>query len=175
MRKYFAAGWVALALFGGAALGIGGPVPNLPVPKGAAVILNTGSTNTLAYRVIVSQSGAASYVVAYQNGSGALPRDLARRFFADLRSAQPLSRLSPSACMKSASFGSATFVWWRGQRSSDLSCPGNARARALFDDASEIAGALHLAGRHAVPMLRPMLPNEPHRVLSTPPSAMPTP
>jgi hypothetical protein len=141
------------------------PVPYLPVPRGAAVILNTGSTNFLGYRIVVQRSGAAEYVNGPSRATARLTPSVAERFYEDVTAAMPLSQLRPVACMKSASFGSMLFVWWHGQRSPDISCPGPATVQALAADAAAIAAALHLSatGAHTIPML----PNEPRKMLPT--------
>jgi hypothetical protein len=149
-------------------------VPNVPVPSGGAVILNTGSTNTLGYRISVGTKGEAWFVVAgHPVQHSRISRALARKFFAHLRAAMPLSRLGVEQCMKSASFGTSVFVSWRGQRSPDLTCAGdNARARALSDDVNQIAAALHLNGGLQI---RTLPTNEPRRFLPTPaPTPSPT-
>src|SRR5450755_480853 len=114
-------------------------VPYLPVPKGAAVILNTGSTNTLGYRIVVQQSGAAEIVNGPRRAVGSVPASLAAQFYKDLEAAMPLSAHGASTCMKSASFGSSMFVWWHGSRSNDLSCGA---ASSVATDSSKIAQAL---------------------------------
>ena len=146
------------------------PAPYLPVPKGAAVILDTGSTNTAAYRIVVAQSGAATWI--FQQGRSSttqLPADLTSRFFDDLRAGMPLSKLAIAPCMKSASFGTSRFVWWRGQRSPDITCPG---AAAIEHDADAIARALFgnpapPKGMGAAHTIAP-LPNEPRIPLPAP-------
>src|SRR5579864_500568 len=151
----------ALALLAAPAVAAAAPaVPYLPVPKDAAVILNTGSTNTTGYRIVVQQSGKAEFVDGSTRATGQIPLPLAAKFFRDLSDAMPLSTLPREQCMKSASFGTSLFVWWRGQRSPDLSCPGDAKAQALGSDAAAVAQALHVSSglrSRAVPML----PNEP--------------
>jgi hypothetical protein len=142
-------------------------VPYLPIPKYAAVILNTGSTNTSGFRIVVQQSGAVEYVSGSSRARGDIPASLATKFFHDLSVAMPLSKIHTAPCMKSASFGTYVFVWWRGERSPDVTCPGDSNAQALQSDAGAIADTLHLAGNlrgHAVPML----PNEPRKPLPAP-------
>ena len=155
-------------------------VPHLPIPKGAAVILNTGSTNTPGYRIVVSPSGEAQYIV--DRGTpvrGSISTELAFHFFSDLRAAMPLSKLPTEPCMKSASFGTSTFIWWQGQRSPDVSCPGNAAARTLDGTVVKVIEALDI--RAGPPTVQPLLspdarqlpPNEPRKPLPpepTPPS-----
>jgi NADPH:quinone reductase-like Zn-dependent oxidoreductase len=146
-------------------------VPYLPVPKGAAVILNTGSTNTLGYRIVVQRSGAAEYVNGPRRAKGSVPASIAARFFADLQAAMPLSARGSSNCMKSASFGSSLFVWWKGSRSGDLTCGA---AGAIGTDALQIAQALGASTVLRTRLIRPipMLTNEPRKPL---PQPLPTP
>ena len=149
-------------------------VPYLPVPRGAAVILNTGSTNTIGYRIVVDASGRAQFVQRASRANARVPEEIAAKLFADLRAAMPLSAIHILPCMKSASFGFETYLWWRGQRSPDLSCPGDPKSVALNEDVTAVARALHLtmvpAGGHTIPML----PNEPRKPLPTSsPSASP--
>jgi hypothetical protein len=146
-------------------------VPYLPVPKGAAVILNTGSTNTLGYRIVVQRSGAAESINGPRRAMGSVPDSLAAQFFNDLQAAMPLSAHGSSTCMKSASFGSSMFVWWHGSRSGDLSCGG---AGAVATDAYKIAQALGASTVLRTTLERPipMLTNEPRKPL---PQPLPTP
>src|SRR5580704_18015021 len=100
-------------------------VPYLPVPKGAAVILNTGSTNTGGYRIVIQRSGDAEFIDAKRRATGQVPSSLAAKFFGELEAAMPLSKIQIYPCMKSASFGTCVFIWWRHERSPDLTCPAN--------------------------------------------------
>ena len=146
-------------------------VPYLPVPNGAAVILNTGSTNTVGYRIVVERSGAAEFVNGPRHAVGSVPASLAAQFFKDLESSMPLSAHGSSTCMKSVSFGSSMFVWWHGSRSKDLSCgaPG-----AVATDGNKIAQALGATTvlRSALERPIPMLTHEPRKPL---PQPVPTP
>jgi hypothetical protein len=144
-------------------------VPYLPVPKDAAVILNTGSTNTQGYRIIVQRSGAAEYVNGPKRATAMLPASLAEQFFTDVQAAMPLSSRGASNCMKSASFGYLQFVWWRGSRSGDLTCGGSS---AVSSDVVKIAQALDLSTGARLMRPIPMLTNEPRRPLPVP---VPTP
>lgn len=118
------------------------PVPYLPVPRDAAVILNTGSTNGPGYRIVLQRSGNAEYVHGPKRANVTIDGALASRFFTDATHAMPLSRLRVLMCMKSASFGSQTFVWWRGQRTSDISCPGDDDASRLYADVGAIVASI---------------------------------
>ncbi|HME80526.1 MAG TPA: hypothetical protein VKF82_00465 [Candidatus Eremiobacteraceae bacterium] len=143
------------------------PVPYLPVPHDAAVILETGSTNSPGYRIVVQRSGEVEYVEGAVRRTAALRENTAGAFFADLQSAMPLSALRAGRCMKSASFGSSTFGWWRGQRSPDLQCAADPRGTALYSSISAIALELGMGQRRI-----PLMPNEPRRPM---PESSPTP
>jgi hypothetical protein len=138
-------------------------VPYLPVQHDAAVILETGSTNALGYRIVVRRSGAAEYVEGAVRRTTTLRANTTANFFADLKAAMPLSTLPAARCMKSASFGSSTFGWWRGQRSPDLQCIADPRATALYSDVKTIAVELGL-GQRVIPPLQ----NEPRRPMPEP-------
>jgi hypothetical protein len=125
----------------------------VPVAEGQAVIVNSGSTNIGGYVVRVWADGT----VAVDQGTPlrkTIPKQLATRFFEDLRAAGKLDALPTAACMKSASFGSVTRVGYRGRFSPDLSCPSNSEsARALAIDANAIVQA---AGVSMLPRSRSM-------------------
>ena len=142
-------------------------VPYLPVPHDAAVMLVTGSTNTPGYRIVVQRGGDAEFVKGAERATARVSADLARALFADLAAAMPLSELHAARCMKSASFGASTFVYWRQHRSPDLSCPGEPKAATLATDVQRISIELKLAQ----PVLRYLPTNEPVRPL---PEASPT-
>jgi hypothetical protein len=114
------------------------------VPGNTAVIINSGSTNMIGYRIYITPSGELSYVAGNGQGQGKLSSGLKRRFFRDLAAAMPLSQLPVSSCIKSISFGTSTVVQLGGERSPDLSCPGNAQAEALSHDLTAIAQFLHV-------------------------------
>ncbi|MBV9849184.1 MAG: hypothetical protein JO250_05790 [Armatimonadetes bacterium] len=135
-----------------------------------AEIRNTGSTNTMGYRIVVPIAGSHTGTAAifHMNGmvtagdpdEGNVPMPLVRKFARDLHAAMPLRQLPAGHGMKSASFGTSTFITYRGQRTPDLSFPANAHAQALRDDAIAIADALHVKNtprRPALP-LPPSLP-----------------
>ncbi len=140
--------------------------PYLPVPKDAAVIMQTGSTNTTGYRIVVTHAGTAEFIAASGRATGTIATRLATKLFADLAAASPLDQIRSQACMKSASFGTSLFVYWNHARSPDLSCLLSARGSALVDDVSAVAAQLHLNGTRGV--MRPLLPGEQHRPLPTP-------
>jgi len=158
---------VILALIAPVAALAATPVPYLPVPKGAAVILNTGSTNALGYRIVIQQSGAAEYIHGDKRATATVPNAVTTKFFTDLQAAMPLKVHPMIHCMKSVSFGTSLFVWWKGARSYDLTCGTN----VLTDDAYAVAQALGLSTAMNAPMHPvPMLTNEPRVPAPTPTS-----
>jgi len=120
-----------------------------------ALIVNTGSTNARGYRIYVQPSGRVHYVLANRGktdltermSSGKISKAQAAKLFHDLALAMPLSRLPAGHGVKSASFGTSTYVTFGRQSSPDLSFPANAKARALAADAQSIATALRLPRR----------------------------
>ena len=122
----------------------------------SALVTNSGSTNTLGYRIELHPDGSAT--VAMVRGPSAspspaksftVPSGLAKQFFTDLAAARQAKTVT-QPCMKSASFGSSTYVAWQGWRSPDLSCPpGDAAGKALVNDVEEIRKA---AGVSAAPL-----------------------
>ena len=110
----------------------------------AAVIVNSGSTNTAGFRIVVEKSGKATYTATRRGSSkpqtNKLSKSLAKRFFADLQAARPLTQLPSQGCMKSASFGTAMTIELDGDTTPDLNCGdhGNSRMKALIQDVSEI-------------------------------------
>ncbi|HEY6328740.1 MAG TPA: hypothetical protein VI756_05345 [Blastocatellia bacterium] len=120
-------------------------------PKRTAEIVNTGSTNFAGYKVIVEESGHARYTpgkgrhfdTAETELEGDLRPETVRKLFADIDAAGPLSKLPPPHCMKSASFGTSTFIEVGEDRSPDLSCSsGNKIMDALYKDAQTILSEL---------------------------------
>jgi hypothetical protein len=119
-------------------------------------IENTGSTNIAGYTIAVYASGR---VVPQGAGAGAkavkiLP-SIAAKLLHDVIAAEPLSHLKVRHGVKSASFGTSTFIIYHGQRSPDLSFPGDAKSQALHDDVQAIVKAAHLGNqpRRSAPML----------------------
>lgn len=157
-----------LAIAAAAQLGAASPSPfprippYLPVAQGSAVIMLTGSTNTTGYRIVVAESGAAEYVSAAGRAQGTVPASVVATFFRDVRSGSPLAQLKEGSCMKSASFGTALFVYWNHSRSPDLTCTSGA-GDAVATDTQAVASSLGLS-RTAIGhgLVRPALPNEHH-------------
>jgi len=116
-------------------------------PSDQATIVNSGSTNSAGYTIVVSPDGKASVSVAPRTGVAAAPKSFtlatatATRFFNDLAAARK-ANIATVPCMKSASFGSTTKVTWQGWTSPDLSCPAkDATGDALTSDVDAIRQA----------------------------------
>lgn len=116
-----------------------------------AVIVNSGSTNTTGFRIVVEQSGNAEFTAGTRGPARPpgqkpkqmqrqLPDALVQRLYSDLGVATPLSSLPAQRCMKSASFGTKLSIEFGGEETPDLSCQGgdNAKLQALTKDANEI-------------------------------------
>ena len=167
----------ALAFVGFAAIIAGGISVAAAQPRDGAVIHNTGSTNFLGYTIKVWSDGSATSVRSNRAGAaidhasnGSLPTDLTRKFFADLKQAKKSGNATGRPCMKSASFGSATFVQYHGWTSPDLECSGDGYVVALAAEAHRIAATFRVRNTPMnAPVRRPMLPNEPRRAPETAP------
>ena len=138
-------------------------LPFMPPDKPAAhtsihaTIIDTGSTNRQGLRVTVDAEGHATAAVGTSsaNSVGSIPDHeltleprLCSQFIQQVQSAGSLAGLAVRHCMKSASFGSRLFVEVNGERSPDISCPGQTdpHAQALQKSAQEILQAAQKAG-----------------------------
>lgn len=125
--------------------GGGAPIAGM-VPTDAIVITDTGSTNTLGYRIVIGRDGGASYQSGEGPGSARLPGSIFGKLKYDVVMAQPLSHVKASPnCMKPASFGDSTFIALGDEKSEDLSCPASAKGEALKDDVEAVAQFLHVS------------------------------
>ena len=143
-----------------------------PAPKAVtdetAVIENTGSTKTSGYKITLLSTGRTFRIVSVSNGSDDHKsetgnkeplRTQVRKLFTDLAAAMPLTTIPARHGMRSASFGTATFITYKGQRSPDLTFPGNAQAVALKADIEAIALALHVGNTPRLHgLMRPVTP-----------------
>jgi hypothetical protein len=97
-------------------------------PRDNAVIVNSGSTNSMGYSIEVWSDGNASVTMQNRGSSASSPKPFtvpaatAQRFFADLAAARK-GNAATVPCMKSASFGTSTHIKWQTWVSPDLSCP----------------------------------------------------
>ena len=139
--------------------------------KDGASIVDSGSTNTGGYTIHVWSDGTAA--VTYQNGADTAPSpksftfspSVAARFFADLKAARG-GKAHAERCMKSASFGTSTHVYWHGWSSPDLDCPpGDPLTSAILKDVNAIRSAGKVT---AAPLHGGMFPGGPPRVIVSP-------
>jgi hypothetical protein len=135
------------------ALGVVG-LGQAPRDRGFAAIVDSGSTNTNGFRIVVEPLGRTQSMIVPRGPqshageppaatTGTIPDMLARRLYSDLDAAWPLSSLPPQHCFKSASFGTRLTIEFAGQTTPDLSCSRitNPSVRALAKDAREIIEA----------------------------------
>ncbi len=160
-----------IAMFGAAGLFLAVP-PTIAKPKAApaqtAMIVNSGSTNTTGYQLEVSSDGSGAVgtgdisqaaltgqlVVHFKSGT---VKD-AGKFFRDLNAAMPLTSLPVRHGMRSASFGTATYVTYKGQQSPDLTFASDPRTVALKADIDSITKTLHVGNASRRPIgMRPIV------------------
>jgi hypothetical protein len=116
-----------------------------------ATIVDSGSTNTTGFRIVVQRSGKAACVItpakfarrADEKSSTKqqqLSHALVNRLFSDLEAVRPLSSIPEPRCMKSASFGTTRTIEFGGEKTPDLGCGsgGNAKLQVLIEDGNEI-------------------------------------
>lgn len=125
----------------------------------AVVISNTGSTNTTGYKIYVLPNGS----VWYTNGrdisaSGpidgtTLPETQVKRLFKDIAAAMPLTSLPVRHGMKSASFGTSTYISYKGQKSPELTFAADPRAAALKADIVAITKTLGIGNSPRRPLV----------------------
>jgi hypothetical protein len=112
-------------------------------------IINSGSTNTGGFQIVVEKSGKAEYTSQPRRiDKGAapkvigktIPKSLTERLYLDVMAARQLSLLPPRHCAKSVSFGTRLTIRFEDDASPDLSCGdgGNPKLQALIRDADEI-------------------------------------
>jgi hypothetical protein len=115
------------------------------VRSDVAIIVNSGSTNTIGYRIYVSPTGEVNYVDGNGSNQGKLTKKLTKEFFRDVKIAEPLSNLPVrQSCVKSVSFGTTTTIRLADRQSQDISCPGNEKAQRLDNDVIAITKALNV-------------------------------
>jgi hypothetical protein len=154
------------------------PQPATAVPPNAAVIINSGSTNTRPYRIVVSPDGKALVWVEGEPARKAtVSAKAAASFFAHLAAAMPLGKIPQTPCMKSASFGSSTCVQYKGQKSPDLTCGIQGTSAKLAADVASIVSELKVvtlgrSGRRTI-VPQPVVPAPPAPTQA--PSAAPAP
>jgi hypothetical protein len=117
-------------------------------PRDSAIIVNSGSTNSTGFKISVWSDGSASAILQNRDGTPAgkaksftVPAATASRFFSDLAAARK-ANAATVRCMKSASFGTSTYITWQGWKSPDLDCPPkDSLGDALVKDVAAIRQA----------------------------------
>jgi len=146
MQPFFGifAATLAVTLLGAAS------VPSLPVPKGAAVILNPGNGDYSGFRIVVSPDGKAAAVDAAGRASNELSTSVAQQFFDDLSAAANASQSGKSCASGSGlatttvQINSAVSIAWNGRQWWGLECTSDARISKLAADANAIERALYV-------------------------------
>jgi len=136
--------------------------------KGEAMIVNSGSTNTTGYTVWVQPSGKVRYAIQRGQGddiqalthptAGRIPVAQSKKLFQDLAAVGPLSALPARRGMRSASFGTVTYIYYKNSRSPDLTLGGGPQVDALKADIAAITGTLHIVSGPRRPALEPRHP-----------------
>jgi hypothetical protein len=129
------------------AMGVsGGPAPQHGMVMSTTIIItNSGSTNTIGWRVTIGAGGEAYYVTGDGPGSGTLPTEVNTKLRADIEAAKPLASLpQEQPCMKPMSFGTKTFIAVGGDQSPDITCPNNDKGETLKDDVDRVVAFLKL-------------------------------
>ena len=141
-----------------------------PVRDGA-IITNSGSTNTAAYRIKLWSDGSASVQVQGRAArSYRADADATARFFTDVKAARS-NPGTPQHCMKSASFGTVTTVAWHGYTSVDLQCPPFTPSVAkLAADVTAVQASANLGGA----IRRIPLPRDVRMIPTATPEVQPT-
>ncbi len=128
-----------------------------PADARTAVIVNSGSTNTAGFKIVVQRDGAAEYTPApraHPQPQGQhvvapmkrkLPPALVHGLFSDLEAARPFSDLPRPRCMKSVSFGTRLTIEFNGDETPDLNCGAGQSAKlvALIEDAKQIVAVFN--------------------------------
>jgi len=119
----------------------------------SVTIVNSGSTNTAGFQIVVGKSGKAVYTsqprrtdqrAAPKTTTKTIAKSLAARLYKDVAAARPLASLPEPHCMKSASFGTRLTIRLGDDESPDLSCGdgGDPKLAALIQDTDVIVKAL---------------------------------
>jgi hypothetical protein len=108
------------------------------------VISDSGSADTVGWRIVIVASGEARYISGDGRGHAALPAELFAKLKTDIDAAKPLSALHGEAACTKLAGSSSTYIAMAGERSSDLSCPGTPVEVALKADIDAIVAFLKL-------------------------------
>ncbi|MDQ2908821.1 MAG: hypothetical protein M3R44_05645 [Candidatus Eremiobacteraeota bacterium] len=115
------------------------------IPADAAVIRNSGSTNTAGYTIVLSPDGHAVIGQYGRYTSTSLARPQTRWLFAKLREAGTIGALPAGHCMRSVSFGSSTTISYQGATTPDLGCAVSPLERELARTVGVIVRQLNIS------------------------------
>lgn len=138
----------ALVATSGAAMGETAPI----------LIKDTGSTNGIGFQFTIYRHRPAVCVyddwakhrqitsrfphkLGPPDGKSVIPAALVSQFFQDVASQMPLSKLKHGHCLKSASFGSSTYIVYKEEESPDIQCLTKG-SRRLYKDYTAILRSL---------------------------------
>lgn len=141
MHRFFSKSWLVLPCILSLVLAV---FPSVALDNGnLVVIINSGATNLIGYRIYLSPLGRATYIDGRGQGEGRISTSLTQKFFRDIGDAMPLSGLVVNQpCIKPVSFGTSTTIKLGEQQSPDISCPGNAKVEVLHKDTVAIVREL---------------------------------
>lgn len=133
-----------------------------PASAQTATITNSGSTNTVGYKIAVALAGDKYSVAATTDDGKIRNRDTGnrpatlvqvRKLFADLDAAKPLASLPVRHGPRSASFGTRTVITYGQQQSPDLTNGADPRTVALRSDIAALTKILHLGNLSRRPIV----------------------
>jgi len=138
-----------MLLIGFSALALQAFAQEPDLSKSSVIVEDTGSTNFSGYRIVVDPSGVVNVTshgrisinVIYPNGHYKVSSEVVHKLMDDLDTDMPLSALKSVACAKSASFGTSTFVTYKGQTSPDIKCL--VTHKNFVDDVYNVLGSIH--------------------------------
>ncbi len=121
------------------------PADTASVPRDAAVVRNSGSTNTVGYIIVLSRDGRAVITQEGRTTAAMLAAPQTKWLFAKLREAETLTALPVGHCMRSVSFGSSTTISYGGATSPDLGCAVSPLERELARTVGVLVRQLNIA------------------------------
>ncbi|CAF0857110.1 unnamed protein product [Adineta steineri] len=108
--------------------------------KPPVTIVNSGSTNTPGYTIIIQNDGNTHYYIApsraqiansdgtcqqptWTNGTAQLSSSTRKSLYCQIKHCEPFNKLPVESCGKSVSFGFTLKLTYNGETTPDLSCP----------------------------------------------------
>ena len=126
-------GGFALALALGACGSGGGSIAPGGTPP-PATFNTSGSTNSKPFTFVIQFDGTVSITQDGQTQTSVASTSSTSRFYEDVDANLPVSNLATTICAKSASFGTATTITYRGSTSGDISCSNSPAASQIWND-----------------------------------------